>query len=184
MVVGRRIIVGLLVLLVMLNVTPAFASSKVKRQEFHSQRPVNFVIQPGPNGCAQIRDPLTGTGKITFRGAIWTFADGSRRVLNIGTAEGTAVDPQGRTYRWHYQHRAVFTAPAGGTPVRVSMLDSFQVNGKTRANHINAQFDWSWTYVPADPSAVPSTDTMGFPPAVSDWVQRKTVGDPIHCDAV
>jgi hypothetical protein len=184
MIVVRRIIVGVLALLFMASGSSVFAAQGGVQQEIHSVDPVSFTMQPVANGsgCAQITTPVTAIGQQENDITVWTYPDGSRKVVHQAEAQGTAIDTNGKTYEFHYANKATYTVQPGGH-VQVDMSDSFQLKGQGRTNRVNANFHWLWTYDLSDPSTIPTSANVSYPP-VDNWVQLQTVGDPINCDPI
>lgn len=179
--VMRRIVVGLFALVLLAAVPSAQARDGVTVEEVEFSDTVPFTISPGPDGCSQIERPLSGTAEIFHRVRTTTYPDGSRRIVDDGFSKGTAVDDQGRSYRYRYENQAILNVPPAGPLVIVEMRDTFTLRGHGQDNRIDASFHWLWTYQPSsldDPNA-----SFVYPP-VDNWVQLQTSGDPLKCDPI
>lgn len=132
---------------------------------------VDWVLSP--DTCPEIEHELTGTGRRFQVITTVTKADGSQKIYNHDFVSGTATDTNGGTYNWVYTNQDRQQIPPSGSPVRVNMTDSFLLSGTGSAN-LNIGFVWKWTFSPPDPE---------WPP-VDNWVQKITIGDPMHCDPI
>lgn len=178
----RRIALVLALTIVVLAVAPwARAGDEPVVEETEFSETLPFVISSGPDGCSQVEDTISGTAVIHHHVRTTTYPDGSRRIVDDGVSAGTAVDDNGRHYRYRYTNRAILNVPPEGPLVIVEMTDKFVLRGQGQTNRIDASFHWLWTYPledPADPFA-----SFVFPP-VDNWVQFHTHGDPLHCDPI
>lgn len=178
----RRIALALALTIGLLVAVPGARAEDgptVEKTEFSETLP--FTINPGPDGCPQVANTISGTAVIEHRVRTTTYPDGSRRIVDDGVSKGTAVDDQGRTYHYRYENRAIVNVPPEGPLVIVDMRDKFSLRGQGRVNRIDASFHWLWTYQPADLSD--PFASFVYPP-VDNWVQFKTSGSPLTCDPI
>ncbi len=103
-----------------------------------------------------------------------TGNDGSRTVIINDVVNGTAWDNEGGAYHFKYTNHSTDVSSTGGGTHQISMVDSFVLNGKGSAKHMNVGFNWSWTY---QDGAGP----FDVIPLVN-LVQNSTRGDPLLCD--
>lgn len=181
MVTMRRLALGLIALTLLAAAPSAQAGDRPPVEKVTYSETLPFTIVPGPDGCDQVDTPISGTAVIYHEVRTTTYPDGSRRIVDDGFAKGTATDPQGKTYRYRYENRNIVTVAPEGPLALVDMRDEFTLRGHGRHNRIDAGFHWLWTFEPADlgdPFA-----SFVYPP-VDNWVQLKTVGDPLNCDPI
>lgn len=176
----RRVALALTILLLTgVSWARAGAAPVVEETEYSETLP--FTLTPGPDGCSQIKNTISGTAVINHKVRTTIHADGSRRIVDDGVSRGIATDELGRSYVYNYTNRNILNVPPAGPLVIVEMIDNFKLRGQGQTNRIDASFHWIWTYPltnPADPLA-----SFVFPP-VDNWVQLATHGDPLKCDPI
>lgn len=184
----RKIVVGLFALLIMVAGPTALAAPSSTTETSHTVTPVSWSLESAANGgCPQLATSITGSGDLVSHITITHFPDGSRQIVDVSTSDGFAYDPNGKQYRYQYRNRAVISVPAQGALVIVEDTDSFALRGGDPANRVRASFHWIWTYEPASLDAVGGFMTVGIPtldPNAGNWVQLKSVGDPLLCDPI
>ena len=138
---------------------------------------VNWTMPAGQ--CASLDGEVTGTGQRNETIDTVTKLDGSAVMVINDVVIGTAVDTTGLNYNFHYANHSIWNTPAAGTPVSIKMDDLFLLqNSSSAANNryaVKAAFVWHWTYDP---------NTEAYWPPVDNFVQVRTVGDPINCDPI
>lgn len=102
--------------------------------------------------------------------------NGQKEIIDHDFVTGTAKDNKGGTYRFVYTNQYRQIVPKSGSPVKVSMTDSFVLNGDGAAPSLNVAFVWRWTYRPAKNEA--------YWPPVHNWKKDFTLGDPLLCDPI
>jgi len=180
---SRKIIVGMIALLLLVNATIASADPRDITEKQHLRETTTFSMKAGPAGCPSLPTNLEGTGESRSTITTTTFANKSRQVTDDREVNGNVVDPSGKSRKFQYIHHTIFSQSADGAFVHVDMTDSFVIKDKGRTNFLEVRFHWLWTYMPADPTALPTATTMPWPP-VDNWVQLESGGDPLHCDPI
>lgn len=181
MTVTTRLMVGLFALVLLASVPSAQATGGATVEETEFSETLPFTITPGPDGCYQVETAISGTATIIHHVRTTTYPDGSRRIVDDGSSEGTATDDHGRSYRYRYENRNILNVPPAGPLVIVEMRDKFTLRGHGRDNRIDARFHWLWTYQLVNQDD-PFADFV-YPP-VDNWVQFRTSGDPLRCDPI
>jgi hypothetical protein len=173
----RKIAVTLLLMLMILaTVPPSVADASVTTTHQTVNETVRWMIPAGqcPNIPAGVS--LTGSGERHEIINTTTNADGSQKITTNDLVVGTAVDSNGGSYHFVYSNHNIKDVPASGSPIHVSMTDSFVLNGSGSIGHMAIGFNWRWNYIAGG---------SDFPPApgITDWVQISTRGD-ISCDPI
>jgi hypothetical protein len=138
---------------------------------------VNWTIPAGQ--CSSLSLEVSGTGQRNEIFNIVTNADGSDRKIIDDVVVGTAVDANGGKYNFYYANHSIWTTPASGTPVSIKMNDLFLLQNNAGAVNngyvVKAAFTWRWTYDP---------NTSAPWPPVDNFVNGRTVGEPLTCDPI
>lgn len=177
-----KLVLPLLIALMILVGAPSISAAPSARPErYRTRGPVSFTLTPA---CASLHSDVTGSGEITHRIDVTRYADGTvKQAIDTSFAHGSATDSAGTTYHFFYKNQTVSNVPPGGSPIQVTMSDSFRLNSGHGADRVNASFVWSWTYAPQS-SDIPTSNSPGIWPPNDHWVQVSTHGDPLNCDPI
>jgi hypothetical protein len=179
MVTSRKLIVSLLLAVMLFAAAPALAAaprSAASTREVVKET-VTWTIPAGQ--CSSLSVEVTGSGQRNETIVTTTNADGSQRQIIDDVVIGTAVDTNGMKYSFFYGNHSIWNTPASGTPVSIKMNDLFLLQTRASAANngyvVKAAFTWRWTY---DPNTSPL-----FPP-VDNFVNSRTIGEPLTCDPI
>jgi hypothetical protein len=100
--------------------------------------PVAFVLTPAD--CPDIQTTITGSGEYFFRTNERTDKDGVTHIVVNVSANGTAVDEAGNTYRFNYHNNQQVTVQPGGFPMQVDFSDHFNLIAGGTAGNVHAGF--------------------------------------------
>jgi hypothetical protein len=172
----RKFVIPTLIVLMGLFVVPGASGQDAQagtKTEIERGR-VEWTLSP--DQCSHIDDKIMGTGQRLRVIATITRRDGSKEVVDNDFVTGTATDDDGKKYRFIYSNQAHLRIPKDGSPVRVHMTDTFDLQGNRGKNNLNTGFIWDWTYNPDDGEEI-------WPPA-HNLRKTLTFGDPEHCDPI
>jgi hypothetical protein len=177
-----KVLLPLLIALMLLVGAPsASAASDSRTSHYHTRDPISFTLT---TACASIHSDVTGNGEIVHQISVKQYADGTvKQSVDNSFAHGSAVDSAGHTYRFFYRNRTVSEVPPAGSPIQVTMSDTFRLHSPNGGDRVNVSFLWRWTYVPQS-SDVPTSTSPGIWPPQDNWVQLRTQGDPLNCDPI
>jgi len=156
----------------LVGTSPVFARSSANAPDIVNET-VTWTLAAGI--CPSLPPDLllSGSGERHKVSTTKVNADGSIQVLINDLVTGTATDNQGGAYRFKYTNHSIDIATAGGVH-RISMEDSFVMNGQGSADHMNIGFNWDWTY------SSPSGPFDVLP--LANLVAHNTRNAPLLCD--
>jgi hypothetical protein len=135
---------------------------------------VEWTLPAGQCPSLQPEITVSGTGQRLQVITTTKKSNGQTEIIDNDFVTGTAKDNKGHSYSFVYTNQNRQLVPKSGSPIKVNMTDTFALSGNHKANNLNVDFIWSWTYSPPEPN---------FPPA-HHWRKIFTLGDPLHCDPI
>ncbi len=166
----------LLVLMLLVVVPVAFATPSATTTDEIVRETVTWTLSP--DQCSAIKDRISATGKRHQVVTTTVKPDGSKEIIDHDFVTGTAMDTKGRSYYFVYANQTVQLAPPSGSPIKVTMTDSFDlstISTPIGPNNLKLAFVWRWTYSP------PAEEMW---PPVHNWTKVFTRGDILHCDPI
>lgn len=166
----------LLVLMLLVAVPIAFATPSATTTDEIVRETVTWTLSP--DQCSAIKDRITATGKRHQVVTTTVNPDGSKEIIDHDFVTGTATDTKGRSYYFVYANQAVQLVPPSGSPINITMTDSFDlstISTPIGPNNLKLAFVWRWTYSP------PAEELW---PPVHNWTKVFTRGDILHCDPI
>ncbi len=166
----------LLVLMLLAAVPVAFAAPSATTTEQIVRETVTWTLNP--DQCSAIQDRISATGKRLQVVTTTVKSDGSKEIIDHDFVTGTAKDTKDRTYYFVYTNQTIQLVPRRGSPINVTMTDSFDLStlSTTRGpNNLKLAFVWRWTYSP------PAEEMW---PPMHNLTKVFTRGDPLHCDPI
>lgn len=151
---------------------PMFARSSANAPDIVNES-VTWTLTAGICPSLPSTLSLSGIGERHKVSTAKVNADGSTQVIINDLVIGTATDNQGGSYRFKYTNHSIDISKANGIH-QISMEDSFVMNGKGSADHMNIGFKWDWTY------SSPSGPFDVLP--LANLVEYSTRNTPLLCD--
>jgi hypothetical protein len=144
--------------------------------EIVRQPKVEWTLPAGQ--CPSLPPDVTVSGDGQRLQVITTIEkqNGQKEIIDHDFVTGTAKDNKQRTYSFVYTNQYRQLVPKSGSPIKVSMTDSFVLSGNDGAPSLNVSFVWRWTYRPADGEV--------YWPPVHNWKKDFTLGEPLVCDPI
>jgi hypothetical protein len=176
----RKIGTGLLLFVLLLaGFSPVSADPGKGGSHQVIREKVTWTMDPGV--CKNIDAVINGTGERRQEIETKVKRDGTTIQVIDDLVSGKAVDENGATYHFLYVNHSTWVTPTSGSPVSIQMKDLFLLNGdRSKKNNLRVAFNWSWTYVPADPN----NPTANYWPPVDNFVEKYTLGEPLTCDPI
>jgi len=166
----------LLVLMLLVAVPVALATPSATTTDEIVRETVTWTLSP--DQCSAIHDRISATGKRLQVVTTTVKSDGSKEIIDHDFVTGTAKDTKDRTYYFVYSNQTVQLVPRRGSPINVSMTDTFELTSlSTRGspNNLKLAFVWRWTYSP------PAEEMW---PPMHNWTKVFTRSDPLTCDPI
>jgi hypothetical protein len=120
--------------------------------------PVTFTLTPAQ--CPDLTSTVSGAGEYFIRTNTRVDADGVTHINQNTTANGTATDTEGNTYRFTYHNNQRITIPSGGFPFTVNVNDHFNLVGAGNAQSIHVGFTLRLTF--SAPGEEPTVEVISF----------------------